>query len=191
MSWPICLAMYLLLVATPGRLEDLLARHAFALGMVDDATFDATAETLAEAGVALPTVSTRCAAERSLATRSSRGGSSSSEENTTGATSSRSAKTTSDGRSRSLGGRSRVAGLFCAVLCLVMLMAGATLLVRSLGMLLGVWTVNEPAALRTFIDQKIAVVIADRAERLVLLARDAEKARDGLLAAQGVLATRQ
>lgn len=40
--------------------------------------------------------------------------------------------------------------------------AAAMTAARSLGVRLGVWTVNEPAALRAFIDQKVGVVITDR-----------------------------
>lgn len=50
--------------------------------------------------------------------------------------------------------------------------ATAIAAVRSLGMLLGVWTVNEPAALRTFIDQKIAVVITDRPDLAKALVKE-------------------
>lgn len=40
--------------------------------------------------------------------------------------------------------------------------AAAMTAARSLGVRLAVWTVNEPAALRAFIDQKVGVVITDR-----------------------------
>jgi glycerophosphoryl diester phosphodiesterase len=40
--------------------------------------------------------------------------------------------------------------------------AATVVAARNLGLRLGVWTVNEPATLRSFIDQKVGVVITDR-----------------------------
>jgi glycerophosphoryl diester phosphodiesterase len=50
--------------------------------------------------------------------------------------------------------------------------ATATAEARRLGMQLGVWTVNESAALRMFIEQKIGVVITDRPDLAKALVKE-------------------